>query len=111
MGIQQKSVEDVYEEDEDGFISEEDISDKKKGVVLPSVTFSVLIPPEKWKEMEPVEVIVQRRERPGNRRKLVLPVYKWEPIIIDCLWDQQKLPCPYTFINSTVYLRYDGIFF
>ncbi|KAE8740771.1 hypothetical protein FOCC_FOCC013716 [Frankliniella occidentalis] len=56
-----------------------------------------------WKDIKPHEIFVERKERGNPRRKMVLRQFKWEPVIIECLWDQAQLPCPYSFSKGTVY--------
>ncbi|KAE8740951.1 hypothetical protein FOCC_FOCC013525 [Frankliniella occidentalis] len=93
------SSEDTGEDFEDGDGDEKEI----KRDLKPSTTFQVLISAEKWQKMKPHDTVSKRSERPNPRVRRVLPQFIWQPIVIECLWDQHKLPCPYSFTRGSVF--------
>ncbi|KAK3917482.1 120.7 kDa protein in NOF-FB transposable element [Frankliniella fusca] len=99
----ESSSEDFGSKESDSSNPDDDFQEKKTEI-KPMMTFSLLIPPEQWNQMKPVTTECQRKERPsGKRSRLTLPPYTWEPIIMELLWSNHKIPCPYSFSHGTVY--------
>ncbi|KAE8743486.1 hypothetical protein FOCC_FOCC010909 [Frankliniella occidentalis] len=105
-GIKYKDDSASEDEDVDGEGSERESDDQRSDVkkeLEPMTTFRVLISPEDWLSMKPIVQVTERNDRPTKtRERLVLPQFLWEPMLIKCLWNQHKLPCPYTFIRGNV---------
>lgn len=70
--------------------------------VQPEKTFSVLFTPQEWDKIKPIAHLYKRRDRPGFRRREVLPQNKWGDMLVEKLWQSHKLPCPYTMTRGQV---------
>lgn len=80
----------------------EDLRRREKPDLPESQVFNVIIPVEVWKKIEPVEKIRKRNDtRLQKRVDLAMPD-GWGSNIVDLLWQQFKLPCPYSFEKATV---------
>lgn len=76
---------------------ESETNDSEDESVKPTKNFEVIFSHKEWKKLEPKIQLYERRDRPGPRKRLLLPQFDWEDIIVHVLWEQHKLPCTYTF--------------
>lgn len=98
-GVTERQIQlESSSRDDSSQLSDED------AVVKPNKTFLVTIPALEWKKMEPVETEYKRSERGKLRKFSVLPQYRWEDVLISLLWEQHKIPCPFSFDRGSVSL-------
>jgi hypothetical protein len=96
-----KTSEKLEESDNDSSPSSID-STTNEAEIKPKKTFQVHIQQNDWESLKPIKTKYRRKERGTLREISVLPPYKWENVLMELLWDQHKLPCPYTFLYSKV---------
>jgi hypothetical protein len=73
----------------------------------PRISFTLLIPAKRWEIIKPITKEYSRK-RGGVRRLQVLKSYVWEKEIVEVLFGQHRITCPYAFQSSYVYLSQDS---
>lgn len=70
--------------------------------IRPIEIFVVLIPANKWEKIKPISTEYKKTERGQRRKYTILAPQQWTEIVMEQLWKQQKVPCPYSFKRATV---------